>query len=142
MRALALQSVTEPPSENDLSLYPDFLIGCLLRDGVGRIEADLSLQRDGVVEFVLTQQHTGQSRVVAALGTGYFRSVLARFGYRCHEDMLYWGHQLFCCEFERDGQTRTHRFSIFMCNEPTAGCWLRLYLYGIDGVFPSFTNAA
>ena len=141
MQSLALQAVIEPRSTNDLSLYPDFLIGCLLRDGIGRIEADISLQRDGVVEFILTQRQTGHSRVVGRLGAGYFRSVLARFGYRCREDMLYGGHQLFCCGFERDGQTRVHRFSVFLCNEPTMGCWLRLYLYAIDGVIPSFTKA-
>ena len=136
MKSLTFQSISHPPSEDNLSLYPDFLVTCLLNEGIGRIEADKSLQRDGKVDFVLTSRTSGSSRVVATIGAGFFRPVLARFGNRCRDDMLYCGHDLFTCQFEREGKLREHRFSIFLCNEPTMACWLRLYLYGIDGLFP------
>jgi hypothetical protein len=131
MQSLTLQAVPDQVSESDLVLYPDFLIGCLLKEGSGRIEADRSLQRDGVVDFVLTSRDSAP-RVVAQIGTGCFRSVLARFGARLGDDMLYGGHRLFSCEFERDGRVRLHRFSAFVCNYQDTAFWLRLYLYGID----------
>jgi hypothetical protein len=136
MQALTLQPVPEQVSESDLLLYPDFLIGCLLRSGIGRIEADLSLAHDGVVDFVLTSAASPTPRVVAQIGTGYFRSVLARFGFRLGEDMLYGGHRLFSCEFECEGRMRTHRFVVFICNYQGTAFWLRLYMYCIDGVWP------
>ena len=138
MNSITFQSLTEPPSENDLSLYPDFLVTCLLKNGIGCIEADKSLQHDGTVDFILTSKATGTARIVSTIGTGYFRPVLARFGNRCRDDMLYCGHHLFTCPFEREGKIRDHRFSIFLCNEPTMACWLRLYLYAIDDLFPTF----
>jgi hypothetical protein len=136
MQTLTLQPVPERPGENDLLLYPDFLIGCLLREGIGRIEADLSLQRDGLVDFILTPRASSTPRVVAQIGTGYFRSVLARFGARLGDDMLYGGHRLFCCDYEREGRVRPHRFSVFICSYQGTAFWLRLYLYGIDGIWP------
>lgn len=141
MQSLTLQAVPESVTESDLVLYPDFLISCLLRMGIGRIEADLSLQRDGVVDFVLTPQGD-VPRVVARIGTGYFRSVLARFGARLGDDMLYGGHRLFSCDFERREGVRAHRFAAFVCNYQSTAFWLRLYLYGIDGVWPMRDNAA
>ena len=136
MQSLTLQPVPERVNESDVVLYPDFLIGCLLKEGIGRIEADLSSQRDGVVDFVLTSAASPSPQVVAQIGTGYFRSVLARFGARLGDDMLYGGHRLFSCEFEREGQVRTHRFSAFICNYQGTAFWLRLYLYCIDGIWP------
>jgi hypothetical protein len=142
MQSLTLLPVPERVSESDLVLYPDFLIACLLREGIGRIEADLSLQRDGVVDFLLTSSGSTPPRVVAQIGAGCFRSVLARFGARLDGDMLYGGHRLFSCEFEREGQVRAHRFSAFICNFQGTAFWLRLYLYCIDGVWPMRNEAA
>ncbi len=142
MQSLTLQPVPERVNESDLSLYPDFLITCLLRTGIGRIEADLSLQRDGMVDFVLTAASPPSQQVVAQIGKGFFRSILARFGARLGEDFnLYGGHRLFSCEFEREGQIRTHRFSVFICNAQGTAFWLRLYLYCIDGIWPVRTEA-
>ena len=138
MKSLTFQSISHPPSEDNLSLYPDFLVTCLLKNGIGNIEADKALQHDGTVDFILTSRTTGTARIISSIGTGFFRPVLARFGNRCRDDMLYCGHHLFACQFEREGKIRDHRFSIFLCNEPTMACWLRLYLYGIDGLFPAF----
>jgi hypothetical protein len=138
MKSIPFQPLTDPPSENDLSLYPDFLVTCLLKNGIGSIEADKALQHDGTVDFILTSKTASTACIVSTIGTGYFRPVLARFGYRCRDDMLYCGHDLFTCQFEREGKIREHRFSLFLCNEPTMACWLRLYLYAIDDLFPAF----
>ena len=132
VQKLTLQQIPREPAATDLSLYPDYLIGCLLREGLGRIEADYSSQRDGVVDFIFTPQGTGSSKVVARLGTGYFRSLLARVAAKCGDDMLYGGHALFYCEQERDGRILVHRFSLFICNLQHAGFWLRLYLYSVS----------
>ena len=134
MQKLTLQQIVDEPACTELSLYPDYLMGCLLREGLGRIEADYSSQRDGMVDFILNPEGNGSSKVVARLGTGYFRSVLARMAAKCGGDMLYGGHALFHCEQERDGRILVHRFSLFICNLQHAGYWLRLYLYSIpDG---------
>jgi hypothetical protein len=42
MQSLTLHAVPDRVSESDLVLYPDFLIGCLLKAGIGRVEAELS----------------------------------------------------------------------------------------------------
>src|SRR5689334_15198400 len=137
MHIIKLELVTAEPSTDSYSLYPDYLIGYLLREGVGRVEADRALERDDKVDFIFTSRLTGGSKVIGKLQHGFFRSVLAHFGPRCGaQGLLYSGHTLFACEHECEGQQRMHRFSLFVCNEPTMGIWLRLYLYCIDGVFP------
>jgi hypothetical protein len=142
MQSLTLQPVPERVNEADVVIYPDFLINCLLREGVGRIEADLSLQHDGKVDFVLISAASPSPRVVAQISTGYFRSVLARFGAKLGDNMLYGGHKLFSCDFECRGKIRPHRFSAFICNYQGTAFWLRLYMYCIDGVWPTREDAA
>ncbi len=137
MKEIEIQPIEKEPTAEDFRLYPDYLIGCLLREGVGLIEADRERHRDDKVDFVLTLRKTGETKIVGSLTSGFFRSVLARFGPRCGaEDMLYAGHTLFACKYGREGSDRLHRFSLFVCNEPTMGVWLRLYLYSIDGIWP------
>jgi hypothetical protein len=136
MHPFKFQQVSEEPRQDDVLLYPDYLVSCLLREGIGRIEADRALQERDNIEFVLTPKFGAVPRAVGHLNSAYFRSVLAHFGGRCSEDMLYGGHKLFCCDFEREGRMRTHRFSLFLCNEPAMGCWMKLYLYCVDGVWP------
>jgi hypothetical protein len=131
VNTLSIQTIGERPRDEDTALYPDYLIGCLLREGVGRIEADKAASRNGTVEFVLTKANH-PSRVLANVGDGFFRSVLARFGARCGIDNLYYGHSIFSCEHEYEGKIRTHRFSLFVCNAREMGFWMKLYLYAID----------
>jgi hypothetical protein len=131
VKRLNIKSIGELPPEEDTSLYPDYLIGCLLREGVGRIEADKAASRNGTVEFVLTRANHPPG-VLAEVGDGFFRSVLMRFGARCEIDNLYCGHAVFSCENEYEGKVRTHRFSIFICNAREMGFWMKLYLYAID----------
>jgi hypothetical protein len=137
VKEIEIQLIEKEPSAEEFRLYPDYLIDCLLREGVGMIEADREHHHDDKVDFVFTLRKTGESKIIGSLTSGFFRSVLARFGPRCGaEEMLYAGHTLFACKYEREGSVRLHRFSLFVCNEPTMGVWLRLYLYAIDGIWP------
>jgi hypothetical protein len=135
MKEIEIQPIEIPPSAEEFRLYPDYLIRCLLREGVGMIEADREHHHDDKVDFVLKLHQTGEAKIVGSLTLAFFRSLLARFGPRCGaEEMLYAGHTLFACKCEREGIIRLHRFSLFICNEPAMGIWLRLYLYCIDGI--------
>ncbi len=110
--------------------------------GIGRIEATRATNGKESVDFIFTSHKTGQSEVAASIGSGFFRSLLARLGPRFGaDDMLYMGHTLFACEAECEGQKRLHRFSLFVCNEPTMGIWMKLYFYKIDGIWPMQTEA-
>jgi hypothetical protein len=137
MKTIDLRSVDEEPNIESVHLYPDFLIGRLLKKGIGRIEAERSLQHDGKVDFIFTSRQSGSSELVVSIHQGAFRPLLARFGPRCGaDDMLYTGHTLFACEYECERVKRLHRFSLYICNEPTMAIWMKLYLYCIDGVWP------
>lgn len=136
MQVFKFQYVSEEPAAEQLHLYPDYLISCLLRDGPGEIKAERYAKDSETVEIVRISRSSGKSETVGHLSPAFFRSFLAHFGFRCRDDMVYGGHSLFSCDFEKDGIARTHRFSIYLCNEPTMGVWLKLYLYHIDGVWP------
>jgi hypothetical protein len=110
----------------------------MLRVGPSLVEADASVQQDGFVEFWLKQRTTSERSVMGRVPITLFRPILARFAKFSGVENLYCGQVLFACDHARDGQTRPHRFSLFLCNEPTQAYWLRLYLYCIDGVFPTF----
>lgn len=137
MKEIEIQPIEKAPNAEEFRLYPDYLISCLLREGIGMIEADRDHLHGDKVDFTLKLHGTGDTKIVGSLTSAFFRSTLARFGPRCGaEDILYAGHTLFACKHERAGSLRLHRFSLFVCNEPAMGVWLRLYLYCIDDVWP------
>lgn len=53
MKEIGIQSVEKEPGAEDLRVYPDYLIGCLLRAGVGMIEADRAHHHNGKVDGIL-----------------------------------------------------------------------------------------
>jgi hypothetical protein len=137
VKTIELQRIEGVPTDEEFRLYPDFLINQLIKLGVGVIEASRPRDSLGRVDFVYTSHRTGENRVAASIGEGFFRPLLARLGPRFGaEDMLYAGHTLFACKAEREGQQRLHRFSLFVCNEPSMGIWMKLYLYCIDDLWP------
>ncbi|MGA3284900.1 MAG: hypothetical protein ABSD57_10645 [Verrucomicrobiota bacterium] len=140
MQTIAIQKLTEKPSE--LALYPDFIITSMVAVGPCRVEVGFAPQEGDTVDFVLTERKTGTARVVMQIPSSHFRPALARFAVFSKLDNIYCGHTLFACDFERDGQLRPHRFSLFLCNESAMGYWFRLYLYGIDGLFPLLKKPA
>ena len=142
MKTIELQRVEVEPSGEEFRLYPDYLVYRLLKLGIGGIEAARASGDNERVDFVFTSHRTGKSEVAASIGSGFFRPLLARLGPRFGaDDMLYMGHTLFACEAECEGQKRLHRFSLFVCNEPTMGIWMKLYFYCIDGVWPMLKEA-
>jgi hypothetical protein len=136
MNTLPIKPIVEQPE--DIALFPDFVISAMLRVGPSFVEADASVQQDGLVEFWLKQRTAGEPSVIGRVPITLFRPILARFAKFSGVENLYCGHVLFACDFERDGQMRPHRFSVFLCNDPTQAYWMRLYLYCVDGIFPSF----
>lgn len=134
MQNIDIQCLLEIPS--DPMLYPDFIVSSMLFAGPCRVEADYAALKDNMVDFVLTERATGTQQTVLQVPSRFYRSILARFAVFSSLENLYCGHTLFSCDFARDGQLRPHRFSLFLCNEPTMGYWLKLYLYGIDQQFP------
>ena len=137
MKTIELQHLDAAPSDEEFRLYPDFLVKQLIKLGVGVLEASREKDSSGRVDFIQTSHQTGEKRVAATIGAGFFRPLLARLGPRFGaEDMLYMGHTLFACEADSKGQQRLHRFSLFVCNEPAMGIWMKLYLYCIDDVWP------
>ena len=143
MKTIELQKVEAEPSAEDFRLYPDYLVNRLLKLGIGGIEAVRAANGKESVDFIFTSHRTGLIETIASIETGFFRPLLARLGPRFGADnMLYVGHTLFACEAECDGKRLTHRFSLFVCNEPTMGIWMKLYLYGIDDVWPMRKEAA
>jgi hypothetical protein len=137
MKTIELQRMEAEPTGEDFRLYPDYLVNLLLKLGIGGIEASRADGGKESVNFIFTSHKSGQTKAVGSIGSGFFRPLLARLGPRFGaDDMLYMGHTLFACEAECEGRKRLHRFSLFVCNEPTMGIWMKLYLYGIDEVWP------
>lgn len=137
MKTIQLLSVVSEPLDQEIGLYPHFIIRQLLELGIGKVEADKSLGHDGKVDFTFTSYHTGETKLIGSIPDGFYRPALARFGPTCGaENILYFGHTLFACEHEYEGMLRPHRFSMFVSNIQVSGFWLKLYLYQIDGVWP------
>jgi hypothetical protein len=137
VKTIELQKMKTQPTTEEFRLYPDYLVNLLLKLGIGGIEATRATDGKESVNFVFTSHQTGDSEVVGNIASGFFRPLLARLGPRFGaENILYMGHTLFACEAECEGQKRIHRFSLFVCNEPAMGIWMKLYFYRIDGVWP------
>ena len=136
MRTLTITATLEPPE--DLLLYPDFVITRMRVAEPCALEADHTLQQDGNIPLILSARGSSAGVVIGRVPLSSFRTVLARFAVFGGLENIYGDHALFACDYERDGVVVPHRFSMFLSNEPTVGLWLRLYVYGIDGVFPYF----
>jgi hypothetical protein len=121
--------------ERSVTDYPDFLLHLLLREGVGRIEDQPGESYHTPVRWRFTSRLTGATKVLTSLSTRLFRPVLARFAVKVGLSP-YGGHDLFTVTVAGEGGPRPERFALFLCNEPTMGIWVKLYLYCIDGVWP------
>jgi hypothetical protein len=132
--------VVEPWSDalaTGVVTWPDHLLHRLAAAGVGRVEAELPTA-GGAVVWQYTSRLSGERRELARLPGRWFRPVLARLSVFAGLPDLYCGHTLFAvAPFPEWPATGTYRFSLFLCNEPTMGLWARLYLYCIDGVWPT-----
>ena len=115
--------------------FPDYMIHRLALAGIGRIEAEPIVDEpDAVWRYV--SRRTGEQQEFARSPMRMFRPLLARWATFSGTD-LYCGHTLFAVDAQPGWPSSgTHRFSCFVCNEPTMAFWFRLYLYCIDGDWP------
>src|SRR6478609_6592073 len=132
MKSIEISTELQEPQE--LHRYPDFLLTALIRSGPGRIESVRDVGA-GTTDFVLTSRATGQTTTLLTAKHGHFRAIIARLGFRLG-DSPYTTHSIFSIEAECAEHIRKHRFCFHLCNEPAMDFWVRLYLYGIDGVWP------
>jgi hypothetical protein len=136
MESLVIKNIAEQPKLDELVLYPDFVIGRMLLAGPSLVEADALLRPGGPVDFVL-RHRSGERETIGCVPTsGDFRTIMARFAKFCTLPDIYVGQVFFSCDYEREGRLRHHGFSLFLCNEPAMGIWLRLYLYSIERLWP------
>ena len=115
--------------------FPDYVIHRLAMAGIGRVEAEPGGEgRDAIWRYV--SRRTGVDGEFARLPDKMFRPLLARWATFSAAD-LYCGHTLFAVNAQPEWPSSgVHRFSLYLCNEPTMAFWFKLYLYCIDGVWP------
>ena len=134
MQILAVQPLSADLAA-DVVTFPDHLIHSLAVAGVGLVEAARPAHGDAV-PWWYTRRRGGESRELARLPIGWFRPTLARFATILGLSP-YCGYAVFAAgPAPLWPEQQVHRFSLFLCNEPTMGVWARLYLYCIDGVWP------
>jgi hypothetical protein len=112
---------------------PESLLHLLIEQGVGCLEA--SAARDAAIVWSFTSRLSRERKEVATTPAQLFRPLLARFAVLMGLSP-YGGHILFGLRIEGEDAPRPERFSLYLCNEPTMGIWIKLYLYCIDGVWP------
>jgi len=89
-----------------------------------------------IVPWRYVRTRTGEQEEVVQLPTVLFRAALARVAMFAGIDR-YCGQAIFGVEPAANWAIAAiHRFSLFICNEPQMGFWIRLYLYRIDGSQP------
>lgn len=133
MQRVDVRLTEEEPS--GISEYPHFLLTHMLKAGICRLEA-APVPPARLVDWVLTPRLQGESGTIRSQSNGEFRAVLAALGWQLAQNP-YRCHTLFEVEFPHEGRPAIHRFSLFLCNEPAMAIWVKLYLYCIDGVWPT-----
>ena len=136
MEVLTIKHVAEEPV-NNLSVYPDFLIGRLINEGIGKIESHIDPTDRDHVYWRFTSRRTGEQKTLSSctIGTYQFRPLLARFGFLLGGSP-YAGHAHFGIHYENEDEARPEVFSYYWSNEPETELWLKLYLHHIAGVWP------
>jgi len=132
MQRLTFQHLAEQPDEQSLRYFPDFLVTILIREGYGHIDATAPSIEGECVPFIFKTRRGDVEKQIAEVGRGFFRVVLAQLAARCKVENIYAGHAFFEFEQNVNGEVKTYRFSLFICNESAMGYWLKLYLYGIS----------
>ena len=131
METIILRSDPQP----SVLAYPDFLLKHMLECGPSFLETDLSWELEGQVEVRLRPRKQ-PTTVLALIPARQFRPILARFAIVTGMDDPYGSVHTFACDHFCEGQLRPHYFRAFLCNEGAMGMWLRVYLYGIAGIYP------
>lgn len=137
MTDLSIQDLPEMP--DDILHFPDFVFGQMARRGIGSVEATTPLEIHRPSKAPIAWQYFSRTthtvETIAEVRRDHFRAFLARCAMFTGISP-YGGQCLFSIEWPVAEVPVVHRFSLFLCNEPTMAFWIRIYLYGIDGVFP------
>jgi len=134
---LTIEDIGSQPDE--LLHFPSFLFSAMARRGVGTVEASLgSVEGEPLAPIIPWQYYSRTTRTtetIAEVPRSAFRPILARVAFFCGIN-AYGGEVSFAAQWPVCGSPVLHRFSVFLCNEPTMAFWIRIYLYGIDGFYP------
>ena len=128
-----------PSQPGDILRFPDFILGAMARRGIGSLEAALTGVADepgALVPWQYCSRTHQTTETIAQIRLDHFRTYLARFATFCGINH-YSAQTTFAVQWPISGSPVTHRFSIFLCNEPTMAFWIRIYLYCIDGIYPT-----
>jgi hypothetical protein len=128
-----------PTQPDDVLHFPDFILGAMARRGIGCVEASFTLdtpQPPALLPWHYFSRTTRSVETIAEIRQDYFRTILARFA-NFSSTSPYSGHALVAVRWPGGSSPVSHRFSIFLCNEPTMAFWIRIYLYCIDGIYPT-----
>jgi hypothetical protein len=121
---------------SDVRTLPDYLIHRVAQLGIGRVESELDVSRLEVV-WQYTSRYNGEKVELARSPDRLFRMVLARWAALLGTDP-YCSQKVFAVSPHSAWPSAgVHRFSFYLCNEPTMAIWFKLYLYCIDGVWPT-----
>lgn len=142
MNELSIEDFAQIP--DDILYFPDFIFGAMARRGIGSVEASLPKEIQKPPRLPVVWQYfsrtTDTFETVAEVRRDHFRAMLARCA-KFTGISPYCGQCLFSIKWPIADVPVVHRFSIFLCNETTMAFWIRIYLYGIDGVFPVFNRS-
>ena len=128
----------EPQPENVIG-FPQYLLCRLIEQGPALLKADMAAKADpeAIEWHIKPRRKSGDYPPVIHSVRRGFRPTLARFGFLCGISP-YGGHALFQIRFADEEKARPEQFAIYLCNEPTMGFWVRIYLYAIAGVYPNY----
>lgn len=136
MKLIIIDKVKTQPE--NVSAFAQFLLCRLLEQGPALLEADGMILDTESIEWRLTpRRQLSEPPPVVRSDRNIFRSTLAGFGLLCGISPLS-GHGFFHLRFTDEEEARPERFAIYLCNEPTMGFWIRIYLYAIDGAYPNY----
>ncbi len=136
MKLIVINEVESQPEY--VEGFPEYILCRLLEQGPALLEADgATTEGESVLWRFSRRRKSDDPPLVVRLPQAGFRSALARFGLLCGIN-IYGGHTLFQIRFSNEEEARPERFAIYLCNEPTMGFWVRIYLYAIDGVYPNY----
>lgn len=136
MKLIVINEVETQPE--NVEGFPEYILCCLLKQGPALIEADGATTDGESVEWRFSRRRKSDDPpLVVRIPKAGFRSALARFGFLCGISP-YGGHTLFHIRLSNAQKATPERFAIYLCNEPTMGFWVRIYLYAIDRDYPNY----
>ncbi len=138
MNELVIEDIPTQPEE--ILRFPDYLFGAMARHGIGSVEASFSViepePHSPTIPWQYFSRTTHTFETIAEIPRIHFRPILARLAV-VSGTSPYAGQAALAIQWPISGSPVTHRFSIFLCNEPTMAFWIRIYLYCIDGIYPT-----